>query len=133
MRLTEPGLYVARDGRVAMSDEDGVFYIRGTDGIIRLSQSDSKFTDGEWQRIDLDVVEWPELPPKPLLCRVAHRGCFDDEWVTITGQRYYRRDEDGGNPYTGVVTKYLRVIEDDRNDPEAVAMIEAAKEGHDAD
>lgn len=126
MRLTEPGVYVSRDGRVAMSfSQDGCetrFIVRRSgeqDWDHRLKNEPS--TEGDWQRIDLDAIQWPELPPKPLLCLTRLKTNPHDipRWRLV--------ESDAAN-CCGTVARRLTVVPHPENDPEAVAMIEAVKE-----
>lgn len=149
MRLTEPGLYVARDGRVAIFDgaECGILCAR--DGVHRpyfsgWFQRDESGVEvpGEWQRIDLAAVKWPELPPKPPgLCLVktipklmeTSWVCMaEPTWVTVYSNNcYYRRDDKypSSMPRWGDLS-FLEIVPHPDNDREAEAMIEAAKEAN---
>lgn len=142
MRLTEPGLYVARDGRRAMSYQcmTGLaFAIAGEDTRCEFAISGSPQTEGEWQKIDLAAVTWPEFPPKPPgLCLVktipklmeTSWVCMaEPTWVTVYSNNcYYRRDDKypSSMPRWGDLS-FLEIVPHPDNDREAVAMIEAAR------
>lgn len=125
MRLTEPGLYVARDGRRAMSYQSMTgmsFVIAGEDTRCDFNAAGSMQTEGDWQRIDLAAVKWPELPPKPRIgqCYTRFKRCVCWRVFSIDDRRSIFQSSNDLKDY--------EVVYHPDNDREAVAMIEAAKE-----
>jgi len=75
----------------------------------------------------------PDAPPKPVSCYVEINPSYGDvppAWITFEpgSKHYYRRDPRGGPPCWGDLDE-VDVIPHPDNDPEAVRLIESAKQG----
>jgi len=122
MKFDKLGIYVCRDGRVAVRHKYRNFqevnvYDPGFYGWAHHT-ADKEF-EGEWKPVELP--KFPELPPKPkiLQCYVIKDGLGP----------FWREFLENGTPCRGVATPLSRyaVIPHPDNDPEAVRLIEEAQ------
>lgn len=129
MRLTEPGLYVSRDGRVAVVENriDSAYGVFVTDTRFNIGSwvpMGCSETEGDWQRIDLDAIKWPDLPPRPKLVLATHKYNLDVSWYALGPDGRFTACDNAQRS----MPMWMTVVHHDDNDPEAVAMINAAKE-----